>query len=509
MLELEQNLGPGTIITTYTYDTANQLETAQQGSTTWQYTYDANGSLISDGVKNYTYNSANRLIEVSDQSITTTLEYNGLGQRLSMDAAGVIATYVLDGDRPLTAESNGNTTFYLYGLGAIGEETNAWSYSLPDGTNTPRQLSDLSGEITLSARYTPWGDTLDSFGTGNFTFGYLGGVLDAATGLLYVGNGQYYDPATGRFLTRDVYPNSPNPYVPWNPLGTILGPLAVVSLFYTRKKKGSKTGTFLVLLIVLGGVGMTIVACTPGSPAPTTPAPSDPNPNPTQTPSPVPSQTPSPTAPPAPTNSPTQTPCPPPFTTDNSWGNSIAQKEAHVQILIPVLSSYKGEKWWEGDYPTTQEWVAYLIYAEGVNLVNREDKKLMAWILLYKIPNSGIAEYTPITNPDVSTGYERNNFTMNDWNKLINPDRLKLQDAFKIIQESMTTYNTNERPWYLYWVSKDEIQSAESITKCPIKFEFNHHRADTEDGKYLEFLQAYEDFNKVISPSPSEKKKCG
>lgn len=185
----------------------------------------------------------------------------------------MIATYVLDtstglsasGDRPLTATSNSNTTFYLYGLGGIGEETTAWSYSLPDGTNTPRQLSDLSGEITLSARYTPWGDTLDTYGSGNFTFGYLGGVLDATTGLLYVGNGQYYDPATGRFLTRDVYPNNSNPYVPWNPIGALLGPLALVSLFYTRRKKVSKTGTFLVLLLVLGGVGMTLAAC--GAPA--------------------------------------------------------------------------------------------------------------------------------------------------------------------------------------------------------------------------------------------------
>jgi len=48
--------------------------------------------------------------------------------------------------------------------------------SLPDGTNTPRQLSNLSGGITLSARYTPWGDTLDTYGTGDFTFGYFGGV---------------------------------------------------------------------------------------------------------------------------------------------------------------------------------------------------------------------------------------------------------------------------------------------------------------------------------------------
>ena len=196
-----------------------------------------------------------------------------------MDAAGAIATYVLDGDRPLTATSNGNTTFYLYGLGGIGEQTTAWSYSLPDGTNTPRQLSDLSGDITLSARYTPWGDTLDSFGTGNFSYGYLGGILDSATGLLYVGNGQYYDPSTGRFLTRDVYPNSPNPYVPWNPIGTILGPLAVLSMFYGRKKQKSKWDTIIILTLLSISMGIGVVACAPAPPV--TPVP---NQQPTQAP---------------------------------------------------------------------------------------------------------------------------------------------------------------------------------------------------------------------------------
>ncbi len=178
-----------------------------------------------------------------------------------MDAAGVIAYYVMDGDRPLTAESNGNTTFYLYGLGAIGEKTTAWNFSLPDGTNTPRQLSDNSGDITLTSRYTPWGDTLDTYGTGNFTFGYFGGVMDAATGLLYVGNGQYYDPQTGRFLTRDAKPNQSNPYVPWNPIGAIVGPLGVIALVFGRRKKGSKAGTFLVLALVAGSVGMTLAGC--------------------------------------------------------------------------------------------------------------------------------------------------------------------------------------------------------------------------------------------------------
>jgi hypothetical protein len=44
------------------------------------------------------------------------MTYYGLGQRLSIDAADVIAYYVTDGNQPLTATSGGNTTFYLYGL---------------------------------------------------------------------------------------------------------------------------------------------------------------------------------------------------------------------------------------------------------------------------------------------------------------------------------------------------------------------------------------------------------
>ena len=68
---------------------------------------------------------------VDGPSSTVELSYNGLGQRLGMDAAGVIAHYVMDGDRPLTAESNGNTTFHLYGRGGIGEKTSQWVFCPP------------------------------------------------------------------------------------------------------------------------------------------------------------------------------------------------------------------------------------------------------------------------------------------------------------------------------------------------------------------------------------------
>jgi len=48
--------------------------------------------------------------------------------------------------------------------------------------------------------------------------------------------------------------------VPWDPSSAIIAPLGIIALFAGRKKKGSKFGTFVVLLLVLGSVGMTLAA---------------------------------------------------------------------------------------------------------------------------------------------------------------------------------------------------------------------------------------------------------
>ena len=83
---------PGTVVTTYTYNTANELETAQKDGTTWQYVYDANGGLTevlpggnpASGAKRYTYNAAGSLVQVeahngSDWETQAEMDYNGLG----------------------------------------------------------------------------------------------------------------------------------------------------------------------------------------------------------------------------------------------------------------------------------------------------------------------------------------------------------------------------------------------------------------------------------------------
>ena len=82
---------------------------------------------------------------------------------------------------------------------------------------------------------------MESYGDGGMDFGYFGGLMDAATGLLYVGDGRYYDPATGRFLSRGTKPNTANPYVPWDPTGALLAPLGLLALVYGRERLGSKS----------------------------------------------------------------------------------------------------------------------------------------------------------------------------------------------------------------------------------------------------------------------------
>ena len=197
--------------------------------------------------------------------------------------------------------------------------------------------------------------------------------MDAATGLLYVGNGQYYDPITGRFLTRDAKSNNSNPYAPWDPTGAIIGPLGVAALFFVKRKKGSKSGTLLVLLLVGISVSMTLAACGPSQSVPTQPITTPPasgTPLPSQTP--VPTQTSTSTAPPAPTNSPTQTPCPPATLTVGEGTHEITNPYGgnEIMALYNKMKNYSGG-WWQkhpdqSKYKFTFEvFIGLLIVHEG------------------------------------------------------------------------------------------------------------------------------------------------
>ncbi len=113
---------------------------------------------------------------------------------------------------------------------------------------------------------------MGSSGIGNISIGYLGSLMDTATGLLYVGNGQYYDPSTGRFLNRNANPNGTNPYVPWGgePSATLMAPLALLSLLYSRRKKRGTLDTIVILLVLGMSLGLGLAACNGVTPPPPT-----------------------------------------------------------------------------------------------------------------------------------------------------------------------------------------------------------------------------------------------
>ena len=95
-----------------------------------------------------------------------------------------------------------------------------------------------------------------------------------------MGNGQYYDPHTGRFLTRGVNLQQTNPYVPWaaDPSGMLFAPLALFSLVYGRRKKQAAKWKILLLVLLMGGsLVLGLAACGGGPGAtPTVQAPSVP-----------------------------------------------------------------------------------------------------------------------------------------------------------------------------------------------------------------------------------------
>jgi len=205
------------------------------------------GNLLDDGVRTYEYDYANRLIEVVSSTFTTTFAYNGDGHRVAKAENGVATSYVvamLGLSQVLVETTGGQTTRYVYGHDLLAEhDGEAWAWHLNDGLGSARsgQLADGNGDVTLAQCYTPFGVPLLALGAqaqvwneGNGTtgYGFTGERWEAYGELLFL-RARYYQPITGRFLTRDPWPGvaqrpvsrhaylhaSANPVVFIDPLG--------------------------------------------------------------------------------------------------------------------------------------------------------------------------------------------------------------------------------------------------------------------------------------------------
>ena len=96
---------------------------------------------------------------------------------------------------------------YTYGLQRISQDqvvNGAWSVSFYgyDGAGSVRQLTNSAGAVTDEYEYDAYGNSFTKQGTTPNNYLYRGEQYDSDLGLYYL-RARYYNPATGRFLSRD------------------------------------------------------------------------------------------------------------------------------------------------------------------------------------------------------------------------------------------------------------------------------------------------------------------
>ncbi len=226
---LTQNIAtPSANITIpYTYNNDNQLTNIAVGT----LTYDNNGNQTkktnTQGSTNFLYNFENRLTKYTPPAgSSTTYTYDGNQNRLAKVVGSTTTRFVTDisGNLPnVLAETNSYnsiTKSYIYGNGLISQGTTSTSsrnYYLEDGQGNIRFVTDYSGNKVRSTEYDPFGNWRAANGQANIQMLYQGQQQDPESNLYYL-RARYYDPATGRFISRDpikgtlANPQSQNPY---------------------------------------------------------------------------------------------------------------------------------------------------------------------------------------------------------------------------------------------------------------------------------------------------------
>jgi RHS repeat-associated protein len=184
-------------------------------------TYDANGNTLTTGGRSFAYDSESRLKSMNGGAVA--LQYDGDGNRVAETAGGVTTRYLVDNLNPtgyaqvMDELVNGTVQReYAYGLQRISQQqllNGTWTPNFYgyDGMGSVRQLTSTAGAVTDTYSYDGFGNLLSSTGTTPNNYLYRGEQFDHNLELYYL-RARYYNPATGRFLSRD--PEAGNEFDP-------------------------------------------------------------------------------------------------------------------------------------------------------------------------------------------------------------------------------------------------------------------------------------------------------
>lgn len=179
------------------------------------YTYDSDGNLTEEagpgGVTVYTYNDENRLVGVTRGANAWEYTYDALGNRVVVDANGVVTHYVVDpiGLGNVVGEYDGAgdlVAHYDHGLGLLnrGDNSGSTAYYTFDALDNVSELTGASGVIRNAYAYRPFGDALRHVAPVPNPFEFVGewGVMAEENGLSYM-RARFYEPKVGRFTAID------------------------------------------------------------------------------------------------------------------------------------------------------------------------------------------------------------------------------------------------------------------------------------------------------------------
>lgn len=225
------------------------------------YAYDADGNLTSDGRWNYTWDAENRLTSMearpnvpAEARLRLEFAYDWSGRRIQKKVyawdAGAggyqlqsVAKFVYDGWNVM-AELDGagalvrgyvwgqDLSGSLDGAGGTGglllvrQGGNTYHVGYDASGNATTLVNAATGVIAASYEYDPFGNTLKAVGdfAASNPFRFSTKYADAETGLVYYGE-RYYQPQTGRWLSRDPLGEAGGPnlyaFVGNSPIGHI------------------------------------------------------------------------------------------------------------------------------------------------------------------------------------------------------------------------------------------------------------------------------------------------
>ena len=181
-------------------------------------TYDVDGNMLTNGSWTYTWNGENRLTTATDGTKTLTFAYDYAGRRISKQVSEGTTPikhirFVYDKYKLIEELDalNNNALLHQYtwqpesvGLDVpltlkIGADT---YYYHTDANKNIIALTDSTGNVVNTYRYSPFGQVVASTGTLENPFQFSSEYYDEETGLVYY-NYRYYNPQLGRWLSRD------------------------------------------------------------------------------------------------------------------------------------------------------------------------------------------------------------------------------------------------------------------------------------------------------------------